>query len=183
MTALSRTLISATAGLVLIGLAGCSGGTAGGNGKTTTEQTPTSSSAGSGLKNFDTCAFFTQEDLSVAGVEGPGEKAEQLSFEPGCSYTGEKILLTLYKNEEETVSKYESDGHWDKYEKFSINGRNAARAVEGGGGAVDAGCSIVLDAGGGVVLVDVTEAKPDSVSDKCGEAEKIARQIEPRLPK
>ncbi|MBB5152878.1 DUF3558 domain-containing protein [Saccharopolyspora phatthalungensis] len=183
MTALSRTLISATAGLVLIGLAGCSGGAAGSNGRTTTEQPPTSSAAAAGLKDFDTCAFFTQGDLSAAGVKGPGQKAEQLSFEPGCSYRGEKILLTLYKNAEETVDKYESDGHWDKYEKFSINGRNAARAVEGGGGAVDAGCSIVLDAGDGVVLVDVTEAKPGSVSDKCGEAEKIARHVEPRLPK
>lgn len=181
MTALSRSMISATAGLVLIGLAGCSGGAADGGGAPT-EGKP-APEAGGALQSFDPCSFLSPEDLSAAGVKGPGEKQDNFDHEPGCSFEGQNILLTVYKNQEETVTKYEKDGNWDKYEKFDLNGRNAARAVEAGGGSVDAGCSVVVDAGGGVVLVDVTEAMPGSVSDKCGEAEKIARQIEPKLPK
>ncbi|WP_246868303.1 DUF3558 family protein [Saccharopolyspora sp. ASAGF58] len=170
--------------MALLGLAACSGGKAGGDGQTTTTQeSSTTAAAGGGLQNFDPCSFLSSDDLSAAGVTGPGEKQDNFSFEPGCSYEGEKILLAVYKNQEETVAKYEKSGNWDKYEKFQLNGRSAARAVEGGGGAVDAGCSIVIDAGGGVVLVDVTEVMPDSVPDKCGEAEKIARQIEAKFPK
>ncbi|WP_223840056.1 DUF3558 family protein [Saccharopolyspora pogona] len=181
MTRLSRSLISAVAGVALLGLAACSAGGTPHNGNAI-QATPTTQAEASGLKNFDPCAFLTPQDLSGASVSGPGEKVEEIKSEPGCSYEGEKILLTLYKNAEQTVDKYETSGHWDKYEKFNINGRKAARGVEAGA-SNQGGCSVVVDAGGGVVLFTVTGIMADSVADPCGEAEKAASKAESRLPK
>ncbi|GAA0520773.1 hypothetical protein GCM10009545_23560 [Saccharopolyspora thermophila] len=81
------------------------------------------------------------------------------------------------------MDSYKSDGNWDSYEPIGeIDGRKAARAVAKGASG-QGGCSALIDAGGGVVIVDVVGVMRDSVPDTCGEAERAARQIAPKLPK
>ncbi|MEV0057986.1 DUF3558 family protein [Saccharopolyspora shandongensis] len=175
-------MISVASGVALLGLAACSPGKAPGGQPGGGEPATTSANAGApGLKDFDPCAFFTSADLSAAGVGGQGEKIEQLKFEPGCSYEGEDRLVTLYKNEQETVGKYQTDGKWDSYERFNLNGRNAAHAVAAGSSGRGI-CSVLVDAGGGVVQIKVSGITKNDVPDPCGEAEKVARQVESRLP-
>ncbi|MGW3472465.1 DUF3558 family protein [Saccharopolyspora sp. NPDC000995] len=124
-------LLISVASMALLGLAACSPGKAPGGQPGGGEPTTSANAGAPGLKDFDPCALFTSADLSAAGVGGHGEKVEQFSFEPGCSYEGEDRLVTLYKNEQETVDKYQTDGKWDSYEKFNLNGRTAAHAVAG----------------------------------------------------
>ncbi|MGP4019168.1 DUF3558 domain-containing protein [Saccharopolyspora sp. 5N708] len=179
----SRSLIVGVAGLALVGLAACSGGTSGGGGETgTSEETsaPTSAASGSGLADFDPCSFLTAEELSAAGVSGPGRPANAVESQPGCDFEGENVLLTLSKNETEDFEAY-SKNSFEQFDEIDINGRKAARAVTAGSGGQGI-CSAIISAGGGIVDVNVAGIMRDSVPDPCGEAEKIARQIEPRLP-
>jgi uncharacterized protein DUF3558 len=170
----------ATAGVAMLGLAACSGGS-GGETPGRDTSAPTTQAQAPGLKDFDPCNFLEPADLSAAGVSGPGEPRKQFESEPGCRYEGENLLLTLYKNQEETVDTYKSGGQWDSYDLVNLNGRKAARGVAAGASG-QGGCSAIVDAGGGVVIIDVVGIMRGSVPDTCGEAEKIARQIEPRLP-
>ncbi|QUH05786.1 DUF3558 domain-containing protein [Saccharopolyspora erythraea] len=156
--------------------------TACGGGSASNEPVPTSKAVGSGLASFDTCAFLGEEELSAAGVSGPGKPETQLSFEPGCAYEGADRFVTLYKNQEQTVDSYRTGGNWTKYEPVTVAGRNAARAIEAGG-QEDLGCTVLVDAGGGVVLYDVQGIMAGKVADPCAEAEKIANQTASRLPK
>ncbi|MFR9730174.1 DUF3558 family protein [Saccharopolyspora sp. MS10] len=172
----SRSTIAAVCCAGLLAVSGCALGDA------TTEPEPTSEPKPSGLANFDTCSFFTPADLNVVEASGPGEPVEQVSFEPGCTFEGPDNLLTLYKNQDETVASYETGGNWDSYQKFDINGRAAATGISPG--ATGHGlCNILLDAGGGVAIVSITKIMPEATYDDCGLAEKVARQIEPRLPR
>ncbi|MGI8306215.1 DUF3558 family protein [Saccharopolyspora hattusasensis] len=169
--------------MAMLGLAACSGGPSGETSHGGNSESPTTQAGGSGgLAEFDPCSFLTSEDLNAAGVVGPGEAREQFKDEPGCGFEGEKTLLTLYKNQKQTVDSYKNNGQWDSYDSIGLNGRKAARGVAAGATGQGA-CSLVVDAGGGVVIVDVVGITRDSVPDTCGEAEKVARQIEPRLPK
>ncbi|MEU6130501.1 DUF3558 domain-containing protein [Saccharopolyspora sp. NPDC047091] len=167
--------IAACAGL--LSLSGCAlGGTREG------QESPAPQPKATGLKDFDTCTVLSQEELAAAGVGGPGERVEHLSFEPGCSFEGDVRLLALYKNQDQTVTSYATGGSWDSYDQIDINGRDAARAVSSG--STDQGiCNVLVNAGGGVVIVSVSGILRDDVPDPCGEAEKIARQVEPRLPR
>ena len=172
MTRRSRRLITTAACAGLLSLSGCALGG---------EESPAPQPKPTGLRDFDPCTFLTADDLKTAGVAEPGEQVENFSFEPGCRFEGEKTLLTLYKNQDETVISYATGGNWDRYEQLDINGRNAARAISGG--SSESGiCNVLIDAGGGIAMITVSGALPDDVPDPCGEAEKLARRIEPRLP-
>lgn len=173
-------MIAATTGLVLLGTASCGGGgLIGGGGE---QEPPKETQAAAGLKDFDPCAFPNPDELEHANVTGPGEPEEQLAHEPGCRFEGEDVLVTLFKNQKETVDSYETNGSWDQYEKIQIGGRDAAQAVANGSSGNNV-CSTLVNAGGGIISVQVTVILPDSPLDSCGEAKKIATNIEPRLPK
>ncbi|WP_243794037.1 DUF3558 family protein [Saccharopolyspora gloriosae] len=179
MTRRSRSLISAIAGTALLSLSACA---LNATTPSTDQETPPTQGSGSGLVGFDPCAFFTPEDLSAAGVSGQGEPVEQLESEPGCSYEGEKVLLTLYKNQQQTTDSYETSGSWDSYEKFDINGRTAARGISAGSTGQGI-CNVVVDSGGGVAIISISGILLDDVPEPCQAAEDIARQVEPRLPR
>ena len=179
MTRRSRRVFTTVVCAALLGLSGCA---LGGAPTGSDENGPDPQPKASGLKDFDPCTFFTPDDLAAAGVGSAPERVEDVSFEPGCSFEGEKAMLTLYKNQDETVDSYATRGTWDSYQKFDINGRAAATGISAG--ATDRGiCNIVVDAGGGVAIVTVNEVLPGDIPDPCGEAKKLAQQIEPRLPR
>lgn len=178
MSTFSRTVVVAAAGFALLGLSSCSGGSTGntGNGG----DTPTMTSASSGLESFDVCNFFTPEDLSSAGVAGPGEPDSTIPSEPGCNYQGDKMDLALYKVSDTAFDKYTTQGNFAEIQPFEISGRKAATGVTAGSEGQGI-CSTFLDASGGTIIVTVTGEDRDSV-DACGESRKVAEQISPRLP-
>lgn len=177
MSLVFRSVAAGIAGLALVGLSACSGGSAGGE----EPGAPTTETQSSGLSNFDPCNFFTPEELTAAGVQaGAGRPANAMESQPGCDWEGENVLLTLSKNETSDFEAY-SKNNFEKFERFDIDGRQSARAVTAGSGGSGI-CSVILSAGGGIVDVNVAGIMNDSVADPCGEAEKVARQIAPRLP-
>ncbi|MCI2417775.1 DUF3558 domain-containing protein [Saccharopolyspora sp. K220] len=180
MSTFSRSLIATAAGVALLGLSACSGGGSSNDGNDETSAAPTTAASGSGLASFDPCTFFNADELSSFGVATQSEDGTVVSFEPGCKWEGEKMILSLLKNADETVASYETSGSWDSYTKKTIGGRSAAVAVESGA-AGQGGCTVLVDAGGGVAIYGVDGVLRDSV-DACPEAEKIASQTASRLP-
>ncbi|MEV0052270.1 DUF3558 family protein [Saccharopolyspora shandongensis] len=177
MSTLFRAVVAKTAGVALLGLTACSGGsperTAGGEATTSAEAAP-------GLESFDVCNFLAPDDLSAAGVAGPGEPDNNLKSEPGCNYSGTKMDLTLYKVPGTTFEKYTTQGNFAEIEPFEIGGRKAATGVTTGSQGQGI-CSTFLDAAGGTIIVTVTGEDRDSV-DACGESRKVAERVSPRLP-
>ncbi|MGW5644973.1 DUF3558 family protein [Saccharopolyspora sp. NPDC003752] len=178
MSTLSRTVVVTAAGVALLSLTACSGGSPG---RTGDGEPTTSAAEAPGLESFDVCNFFTPSDLSAAGVAGPGEPDNNLKSEPGCNYNGAKMDLTLYKVPDTTFDKYTTQGNFAEIEPFEISGRKAATGVTAGSQGQGI-CSTFLDAGKGTITVTVTGEDRDSV-DACGESRKVAEQISPRLPK
>lgn len=179
MSLVSRSVVAGIAGLALVGLSACSGGSSAGGEQPGAPTTETQQATG--LSSFDPCNFFTPEELTSAGVQpGPGRPANAIESQPGCDWEGENVLLTLSKNETSDFEAY-SKNSFEKFERFDVDGRQAARAVTAGSGGQGI-CSVILSAGGGIVDVNVAGIMRDSVADPCGEAEKLARQIAPRLP-
>lgn len=178
MTTFSRPLIAMTA-LALLGLSSCALGDSGSGGGST-EPSPTSEAPGSGLASFDPCVFFQPDELTSFGVSTQSQDFTQVSFQPGCTWEGEKFDLVLQKNADETVESL-SKGAWDEYTKTQIGGRDAARVIPAGA-AGQGVCNAVVSTGGGVALYQLTAYMRDSVADPCGEIEKIADQTASRLP-
>jgi hypothetical protein len=172
----SRSIVAGATGFALMGLAACGGGASGGG--TTTPSQPT------GLASLDPCKIATPQQLTADGLQTQGTVNNDIPQQPGCGYKGSSgsgLRVTFTKNQTETVDKFEHDVQWADFTKPSINGRKAARAqgadVKGNGG-----CTALMDAGGGAVLVEVTDV--DKSDDQvCSEAMKYAQQVEPTLPK
>ncbi|MGW3471662.1 DUF3558 family protein [Saccharopolyspora sp. NPDC000995] len=171
---LSRSVVAVFAGATLLSVAGCSGSSAGPG---PSSSTPVSE----GLSKVDPCTLLAPEQLESFGFEGPGELETGISSEPGCAFNGKPFGATFYKNQEQTVETYGQQANWAKYDHLEIDGRPAASAVDKS--AVQGRmCSALFNAGGGVILVDVSESR-DQGLDECAEALKIAEAIAPRMPK
>ncbi|MEU6132399.1 DUF3558 family protein [Saccharopolyspora sp. NPDC047091] len=174
-----RPLIAAAAALSLFGLSSCAlGSDSGGSGDGAGSPTSSDSAA---LENFDPCTFFKSDELSSYGVSTQAEEFTQVSFQPGCTWNGEKMDIALQKNADETVQSLEKGGSYDSYEHINIAGRDSARMIAPGFTGQGA-CITVVPAGGGVALYQLTAYMRDSVADPCGEIEKIAEQTASRLP-
>ncbi|MER7380804.1 DUF3558 family protein [Saccharopolyspora hirsuta] len=164
----------AVSGTVLFA-ASCGGGTTG-SGEGATED-PASS-----LGQVDPCTMLSPEDLAAFGLRGPGEPDDNGASEPGCYFPGDPISGTFFKNQEMTVATYgDKPGIWEKYDRSQVDGRAAASGIATG--AAEAGvCSTLFDAGGGVIILTVSN-KGDSSIDACAEGMKIAEKIAPKLPR
>ncbi|KAA5828455.1 DUF3558 domain-containing protein [Saccharopolyspora hirsuta] len=174
MRMLSRNVVAVCAGAALLGAAGCGTG-----GETT--NAPASTQQNIGLGQVDPCTVLTPEELSSLGFEGPGQKQEGISSEPGCAFDSLEFGITISKNEEKSVEEYGKQDSWAKFDQTQVDGRPAATGVSKNATQADV-CTALVDAGGGVVLVDVSLLRAKEM-DECGEALKIAEKIAPRLPK
>ncbi|MBB5153358.1 DUF3558 family protein [Saccharopolyspora phatthalungensis] len=165
----------------MFGLSACTGGGSSAGGGEETSSAPTSASSGSGLAGFNPCTFFKPEELTSFGVSTQSKDFTQVSFQPGCEWTGEKQTIGLQKNAEETVQSLGKGGGFDEFTPTTVAGREAAKMLTAG--ATGQGvCNYVVSAGGGIVLYQITGAMRDSVADPCGELKKIADQTASRLP-
>ncbi|MFC7343133.1 DUF3558 family protein [Saccharopolyspora griseoalba] len=175
MKTVTRALIAATAGVALFGISACSGSD---SGDTAGEPKP----QGKAISSFDPCTFFKPDELTSWGVSTQSEDFTQVSFQPGCTWEGEKMDIALQKNADETVQSLKEGESYDSYEPISVGGREAARMIVPGATG-QGGCVTVVSTGGGVVLYQIAGAMRDSVADPCAEIEKIANQTASRLPK
>ncbi|QIZ36289.1 DUF3558 family protein [Saccharopolyspora sp. ASAGF58] len=171
MNALSRTVAVGCAGAAVLAITGCGG--------PTTKQDPAVQPQG--LAAVDPCTLLTPDELKSFGFNSPGEPETTISSEPGCSFSGRPLTVTFYKNQEKTVEAYSHQKNWSKFDRLQIDGRAAASATSESGKAARI-CSAMFDAGGGVILVDVSEFL-DQGLDECAEAVKVAQVIAPRMPR
>lgn len=174
MRKLSRNVVAVCSGAALLGLAGC--GTGGG-----TTNDSTASPQSSGLAQVDPCTVLTPDELSSLGFDGPGEPENTIPSEPGCAFDSLEYGITVSKNQEKSVEEYGQQDSWATFDKTQVDGRPAATGVSKNATQADA-CTALVDAGGGVVLVDVSLLRAKDL-DECGEALKIAGMIAPRLPR
>ncbi|MGI8311194.1 DUF3558 domain-containing protein [Saccharopolyspora hattusasensis] len=173
MKVFSRSVVAACAGAALLAAAGCGGGAA--------KQKPEPTQEKQGLSQVDPCTMVPPEVLESFGLRGPGEPDSNTSSEPGCYFNGERIAGIFYKNQEKTVESYGRQDNWAKFDRAEVDGRPAASAIDKGSTQARI-CSALFDAGGGVIILTVTE-KRDQGLDECAEGLKIAEAIAPRMPR
>lgn len=178
MNKLVRVMATTCASAVLLGVSACA---VGGGGDSEEGSPEPQAGGGPALEQFDPCTFFDPAELASWELPERGEDFTPVSFEPGCTWSGENMVLTFQKNVEETVDSYETNGSWERYDKTSIGGRSAASA-NAPGSSDTGGCNVLVDAGGGVAIYGVSGKLADSV-DACAEAKKIASESAAELPK
>ncbi len=174
MNVLNRSVLAVSAGLLVLGTAGCTpGGTAGGNDAPPPKK--------NGLANVDVCGVLTADDLAPLGIEPKGEPDSVVPSEPGCEYNSNGKTITLSKNETKTVDQYGKDTKFDKFEPVTVAGRRGASAISPGSAGTGF-CGTLIDAGGGVIIVDAAAKSNVTGFDGCAESMKVAEKIAPRLP-
>lgn len=179
MSKFSRSALAASAGVLLVGASACA--MPGESGESEGSDTSGEAQQAKALEGFDPCTFFQPEELESRGISTEAEEFAPLPSEPGCQWTGDDTIVSLQKNVEQTVDSYGQSGSWESYEKEPIAGRSGAIAQTSGASSAGVGCNILVDAGGGVAIYQVT-GKATTPIDACGEAEKIASETASRLP-
>lgn len=174
MTAVTRSLVAVAAGLSLAVVAGC--GAHGENGDSSSAPPPKDP-----LTTLDSCSILTPQDLSTFGLEGPGSPEHDVSWSPGCYFQGDAISASVHTNFKETAESSQSKPVWAKFDRVDINGRPGATAITQGTTQARQ-CVTMFDAGRGLVDVQVSTQNPGDNS-QCDQSQKIAKQIEPRMPK
>lgn len=154
-------------------MAGCGG--------PSSEGDPPVKSEPQGLAKIDPCTLLTPEELESFGFEGPGEPETGSTGEPACSFTGQPFGATFFKKQDMTVEKYGQQDTWAKFDRLEVDGRPAASTIAKGS-TQSRICSVMFDAGGGVIDLTLQEFR-DKGLDECGEALKVAEKIAPRMPK
>lgn len=178
MSVLSRSFALGVSGLAVVVVAGCAGGVGGSEG----EDPSALKEPGAALAGVDPCSVMKPDQLTAAGYETQGKPVKQFDFEPGCRYKGEQMILTLYKNQRETVESYGKRSTWAEYSRFDVNGREAARALSKSEQRDGGACTTMLSAGGGVIVLNGI-GEDRTGFDTCGELSRVAEQIAPDLPK
>ena len=172
MRALFHTAAAVGAGLVLLAATGCSQSEGG-------DQPPPRQP--DALAGVDACSILTPQDASAAGVSPSGSPQTDVSSEPGCYYDGDAMTVTTYKNLKDTVDSSSKKSNWAKFDRVDVNGRPGATAVSSGSTEAQI-CSTMFDAGKGMIRVSA-HGKNAGDQSACDQSQKIAKQIEPRMPK
>lgn len=173
----SRSLLAATAGVALFGLAGCFGGADAGGGKPSGQP---SGEQGSALASLDPCTIMKPDQLTAAGLPTAGTPANETPSEPGCTYAGDTSTIGIYRAAGTSFDAY-SKQQWKEFTRVAVNGRPAANAKKPE--FTDDMCVTLMSSGGGTIQVHAGAADPRKPFNGCAESLKIAKQIEPSLPK
>ncbi|NHD18833.1 DUF3558 domain-containing protein [Actinopolyspora sp. BKK1] len=162
----------------MLGALGCSPS---GSGDTSDSPSENQASGGKSLESLDPCKMLSEAELKSFGLELPGEPTEDLPWSPGCYYSGEPIVATLFKDTRNTVSANAEKPNWVEFERLQINGRSGARAITKGTTKARL-CNAMFNAGDGLIQVQVRETNPPDTLDECAKALEIAKKIEPTVP-
>lgn len=169
----TRPLVAVATGLALVGAAGC-----GAKGEEAGSPAPPAADA---LASIDPCSVLAPQDLSALGLPASGDPDKGLSWKPGCIYDGDNLGVSVYKDTHYTVDGIKTQSQWAKWDQADINGRPAVTAVNAASTQARL-CSTMFDSGKGRIEVQVGTNNPGDNS-QCDQSQKIAKQIEPRMPK
>lgn len=176
MRALSLSLAAFGGSLLLVSAAGC--GT-GGSGEGAAAPPP--SPAVEEFAKLDSCKILTSDDVAALKLDGPGSPESDIASEPGCYYDGDAMSVVAYKNTKDTVDSSQKSSNWAQFNRVDVNGRSGATGIAQG--STQSGiCSAMFNSGDHMVRIAVSDKGMNSVN-KCDEALKIAKQVEPRMPK
>ncbi|MGQ0776906.1 MAG: DUF3558 family protein [Pseudonocardiales bacterium] len=131
----------------------------------------------------DMCTILSDVELSELGIKlDTRQQVDELGV-IGCQWVGRPFTLVL-ERDEDTIAEYVSrqgDPAFVFFDENTVNGRAGVHlGVEGDG----TDCAQLID--GGSVSLTVAVAPSSTLAppiDACAEAMRIARLIEPRLPK
>ncbi|WP_092928040.1 DUF3558 family protein [Actinopolyspora alba] len=169
--------MATVAGVVLLGVTGCSPGGLADDSSETTGAKPSDEV----LAGVDPCGLLSDEELKSFGLETQGGTRNELPWAPGCYYAGEPVSARLEKNTRQTVASSEKRSTWARFDRTQVNGRDAASAIPKGATKARA-CVLMFDAGQGLIQIQTREIRlPDDV-DECAKALEIAKKVEPNVP-
>jgi hypothetical protein len=158
---------------VVLALAGC--GSQGGS-------PPPSGGASSSTKAVpavDACTVLSAQDLASVGLPAQGQPHTNHS-EVGCRYDGQRYTAGLAVDPTRTVDGYLAGAsNYLTDRQNSVNGRRGAliQSLD-----VKTGCAQYMELSGGVFVVDM-QYHYGQTGDPCGHTERIAKVVEPKLPK
>lgn len=132
----------------------------------------------------DMCTILTDAELTGLGIDVNSRKQVNRFGLVGCKWLGQPVTLDL-ERDMEPLGSYKARRHGPAFTSFAdntVNGRAGAHF------SVDRerdDCTQLIDGGPVSLWVAVAPAfNPQGpVVDSCAEALRIARMIEPRLPK
>ncbi|MER2091115.1 DUF3558 domain-containing protein [Saccharopolyspora rectivirgula] len=136
-----------------------------------------------GLRDVDPCQLLTPEEAAEFGFSGEGYDETLVDTEPACGFDGGPFGATFTVSRENTVETYGQGDNWARFDRIEIDGRAAARAVDESASSSGDFCTVMFDAGGGAITIDVSEFRNPENVDPCDFAQQIAEVIAPRMPR
>ncbi len=132
----------------------------------------------------DMCAVLTDAELTGLGIKLETRKQVNELGVVGCQWVGKPITLSL-ERDEDTIAAYQARRDDPAFTSFSDNRVNGRAGIQLSVERDRTDCAQLMD--GGPVSLTVAVAPAFSLDspkmDSCAEALRIAKMIEPRLPK
>jgi hypothetical protein len=132
----------------------------------------------------DMCTILTDAELTGLGIKLDTRKPFDEVGTVGCQWVGKPITLSLQRDKD-TIAAYQARRDDPAFTSFSDNTVNDRAGVQLGVRRDRTQCAQFID--GGPVSLTVSVAPAFSLDprpiDSCAEALRIAKMIEPRLPK
>ncbi|HYZ35526.1 MAG TPA: DUF3558 family protein [Pseudonocardiaceae bacterium] len=136
--------------------------------------------AATDASRVDMCTILSDAELRQLGITPSTRVPVDRAGSVGCEWTGKPFILSL-ERESQTLASYRARPRGPAFISVtdnSVNGRAGLRFRVDRDGT---DCEQLLDGGSVSLVVSVTSV--GSGQDPCAEALRIARMIEPRLPK
>ena len=136
----------------------------------------------SDASQVDMCTVLSDGELSELGVKLDTRKPFNEVGVAGCRWVGKPFTLSL-ERDEDTLASYQARRRDPAFVGFMdnrVNGRAGAQLVVDRDGSQ---CTQLMDGGPVSLVVGVVASSSLGRIDSCAEALRIAKMIEPRLPK
>jgi hypothetical protein len=135
------------------------------------------------LESFDMCTVMSDQELQYLGLRLDTKEPDETLGAVGCVWLGDPYLLGLSRNPHETIAGFaerRDSPQFTTFKERSVADRDGVQIRTDSAGE---GCSQLMAAGSGTVLVLVRASSSQGPPvDPCAEALRIAQMIEPRLP-
>lgn len=132
----------------------------------------------------DMCTVLTDAELTGLGIKLNTRKQVDELGVVGCQWVGEPIRLRL-ERDEDTIAAYQARRDDPAFTSFSDNRVNGRAGIQLSVERDRTDCAQLMDGGPVSLTVAVAPSfsrNPQTI-DSCAEALRIAKMIEPRLPK
>lgn len=136
----------------------------------------------SDASHIDMCTVLSGRELSDLGAKLDTREPFNEVGVVGCRWVGKPFTLSL-ERDKDTLASYQARRRDPVFVSFvdnRVNGRGGAQLVLDPDGSQ---CAQLMDGGPVSLVVGVAASSSLGVIDSCAEALRIAKMIEPRLPK